>query len=278
MDGENLEVQPVEQVNNTQQDNSEDLITKVSKFIENKDPSVEAAALANDGSKFNSNDLDTQINSIQDPALRAQMEGLKKSLLSGENKKYQELAELKKELQQVVNREKGWTPERIQQLANDPEFIRVSQQMLGTNSIEDDSLLSEAEKAILRDAQEAKKMTMTLQSQLQREKEDSGLKTKYYNYDPKSVDDIYNGMVDGSIRATREHLWKVVDYDKAVERAYKMGISDRQNQTNEKFNASSTNGLNVTNVSDPIKKEEGESSSSLLRRIIAKNKAAIAGR
>ena len=57
------------------------------------------------------------------------MEGLRKSLLSGATNKFQEIAELRKEMQGFMESNKkqpeGWTAERVRELANDPMFVEA---------------------------------------------------------------------------------------------------------------------------------------------------------
>src|SRR3990172_1905678 len=65
------------------------LITRVSQVKPDVKPDVDT--------KFNINDLDAKIEAVQDPAVKEQLVGLKKSLLKGENEKYQQIAELKKQ-------------------------------------------------------------------------------------------------------------------------------------------------------------------------------------
>ena len=99
------------------------------------------------------------------------------------------------------------------------------------------------------------------QLQSLKKEEDARLMSKYANYNPEAIDNLMQGMMNGTIRATREHLWKVQDYDSAVLRAYKMGLSDKNNQNQERINASVVpSGASIVPNSDVPKQSANQSS------------------
>jgi hypothetical protein len=59
--------------------------------------------------------------------------------------------------------------------------------------------------------------------------------------------------------ATREHLWKVIDYEAAVQRAYELGRQDARSVNQDKFNASNMvgNGVN-TQPPAPLEPKNGK--------------------
>jgi hypothetical protein len=75
-------------------------------------------------------------------------------------------------------------------------------------------------------------------------------------------------MMQGRVQATREHLWKVVDYESAVKRAYDLGKQDRKMEVAEKVGASSNpNLINITPSNDVPVRIQNESSTDYFRRI-----------
>ena len=185
---------PVEQVEpDTQPKPTEDLLERVSKFVEEKDP--ESKSPDNQASdQFNSAELDVTINGIEDPELKSKMEGLRKSLVSGANNKFQEIATLRKEMQASLERgtPEEWTPERVQKLANDPKFIEAAQSIASNETTDEYSSLSDVEKTNIKEMKDKidKLEQMNVQSihnqhQQRRELQHTALESKYANYDRK---------------------------------------------------------------------------------------------
>lgn len=200
------------------------------------------------------------------PELAAQLEALPKSWQAAYTRKVQEL-------QSQSNQ--PWTPERIQKLINDPQFLAAAQQVYGPQgqSGEDESLLSDEERQL-------KQQLMTVQQQLdamQANQLDSQLTTRYANYDPSRVSQLQQGLITGQVRATREHLWKALDYDDAVTRAYQMGMEDAKGGITRAHQAASTNGHSITTEYTPPARGEKESRVSHLSRMIAERMKQRAG-
>ena len=273
------ETQPVEQADKgTQQPAQEDLLSRVSKFVE--DPPDKPKEEGSNG-KFNSEELNTAIANIEDPELKAKMQGLQKSLLSGANDKFQEIATLRKEMQSYMEQTKGqdeWTPERVQALANDPKFIQAAQQVAGTSESSDEySALSDVEKQNLKamkdEIENLKRINnQALQTQQQqlRAQQHQEYSQKYANYDPKEVDQITYEMLEGKVKVTPEHIYKAFKHDDNVRKAYEMGRRDERNGISDKIESTSAEGISAA-PSEKIEPEENESSKSFFNRIIQKN-------
>jgi len=244
-----------------QESPKEDLITRVSK-IKADAPEVE--------SKFNVNDLDAAIEGIPDPKVKEQILGLKKSLISGENQKYQELARLRKEYEEKIAGNSTWTPDRVQQLMADQSFVKAAQDIVGTTQ-DDSSMLSESEKARIKALDTEIKMLKSASMRASQQQQDEVLKSRYANYDPQAVDIITADLLAGKVQATREDLWKVKDYESAVQRAYRLGKQDRQLDTIEKVESSSIDGGTVTNTENAPAKEDGESDNAYFKRLGLRN-------
>lgn len=250
-----------------------DLITRVSQVKPKEETKVEV-----DDGKFNINDLDTHIEKINDPALKEQFLGLKKSLIKGENQKYQEIATLRKQYETRLAEITSWTPARLKQELNKPDFVQAAHEVLQTNGKADltdaqYSALSETEKAELN--QMRQKLTLLEQSNWEAVKaqQDAQLKNKFANYDPTIVDDLTKNLMEGKIQATRGDIWKVIDYENAVKRAYELGLQDKQIQNQEKVSGMTfAEGRNVSQPS-AVERQKGESVESFLRRSYAHHSA-----
>ena len=208
-----------------------------------------------------------------------------KSMQSDYGRKTQEISELRKNYETKISDATKWTPEKIQQVLNDQNFVQAASQVLQSqapkdfNGTQNDwSALSDSEKQRVLNLEKGyQQMSMQLAHEQMR-KQDDTLKTKYSNYDPQAVDVITNELLQGKRNATREDLWKAVDYENAVKRAYELGRQDKQPEVLERQNASSMDGMQVNSPTrtEPPKKEE--SNSQALRRIFLDNLTKLKGR
>ena len=244
------------------------LIQRVSKFMETNDPANAPVQVPEDF-KFDINEIEK----IEDPKAREVAEKAYKSFQKGFGKKFEELAELRKALEVQGIKTEKWTPETVQKLVNDPEFIQAAQVVAGTKnpsgsglSEEEWSALNDKEKAQLTGMQneiaQLKQSNMTAQKIQQ----DAQLKQSYANYNPQVVDNLLTDMMSGRVQATREHLWKVSDYDNAIDRAYKLGRQDERSGTAERVNAVSTQGI-TAQPNESIQPEKDESNMNFWQRI-----------
>jgi hypothetical protein len=243
-----------------------DLVTRVSQV------KTEVKAKEEIDSKFNINDLDAQIESVQDPAIKEQLVGLKKSLLRGENQKYQEIANLRKQYETKLADVTTWTPDRLKQELSKPDFVQAAQSVLNQNpsnsGLTDDqySALSDTDKKEL--AQLKQKISTLEQTNWEAMKiqQDMQLRNKYANYDTTIIDTTATDLVQGKRQATREDLWKVIDYENAVKRAYELGKQDRQLENQEK--ASGMTFDTGGNMATPgaVERQKGETTQQFMTR------------
>ena len=234
----------------------EDLTTRVSQ-VKLDDKKDEA---------FNVNDIEK----IQDPNAKAYAEKAYKSFEKGYQVKYQDLAAERKAWEAKKAESDNWTQEKVQSLLNDPKFIQSAQGVVGQQSTDDYSALSDTEKKQIQDAKTIASQALQQNAQLLRQQQDEGNKTKYANYDSNAVDIITADMIKGRVHATREHLWKVVDYDDAVKRAYELGLSDKKVVDTEKINSMSTTGQTVVGDESVPKIEDGETNKNYFLRLAAR--------
>lgn len=223
-------------------DPTTDIIQRASKFVEENAPKSSVTEPVD----YNSQDLDKLLEGVTDPAIKDQLIKKSKSLEKGFNQKFQEIANLRKQLEATVSQSQQWTPERVKSLLQDQQFVQAAQAIAGSTppegmSAEEYSQLTDREKQELAKLPQIEQELSLLRTErflAQKQEQDMRLKEKYNNYDPKAIDDLTTDLIQGKIQATREDLWKVRDYDAAVVRAYKMGLNDKNNQNQERVNAS----------------------------------------
>ena len=201
-----------------------------------------------------------------------------KSFQKGFNQKFQEIAELRKSLEAQKQQTTSWTPEKLQQEMNKPDFVQAAQQIIKTQNPKESGLtdeewstLSEAEKTKLnkmeQELQALKQQTFLNEMRAQNLVEDERLKTKYSNYNPQAIDTITADLLANKVKATREHLWKAIDYEDAGRRAYELGKADKKLETQEKITSMSTTGTTVVGDESVPKMEEGETSKQYFLRL-----------
>lgn len=239
----------------------ESLVTKVSKFVEDEKPKTEPKV----DEHFDINDIDK----IEDPNARDIVKKAYKSFERGYQKKFQDLADIRRDLEQKTG--ETWTPERVQALLNDNDFVQAAQQVAKTPEEEEYSNLTDSEKRALAETQK-QMQALTYQNQiLLKQQQDKELMSKYADYNPQAVDTLTNDLLKGNVQATREHLYKVINYESAVERAYKLGMKDARAGIQENVNAAAPQANTVVASSEPVKPLEGETKQALWRRIVANN-------
>ena len=253
----------------------EDLMSRVSKV------KLDAVKPVIDEEKFDPKDIEK----IPDPVAKKYAEQAYKSFEKGYQKKFQDLAEQRKEVEQKLNEFSNWTPEKIHTLLNDPKFVESAQAVAKSQapqnwngSQEQWSSLNDNEKqewAQMKNAVNQMSMALTLEHQ---RRQDDGLKQKYANYEPQAVDTITAELLAGKARATREDIWKVYDYENAVKRAYELGKMDKRPEMEEKANASSYDGLSVNQPKTTEKPQTGEGNLTAFKRIVLENLAKAKGR
>jgi hypothetical protein len=257
---------------------TEDIITKVSKF-KKEEPKVESPV----SDKFDYKDIEK----IKDPEAKAWAEKAYKSMQAGFTPKLMEASELKKKVEELETKfgnSQNWSAERVQSLLNDPNFVNAAQSVL--QSQQSQPAMTEEQWSSLSDTDKAKFVEMekklsVLEQQNQfevKKHQDSTLATKYANYNPQVVDRTVQDLLSGRIQATREEIWKVVDYENAVQRAYEMGMQEGSSKGNEKINAMSftSNGVNPEqrNTIEPDK--DGKIDAEFFRKLYSYHSGRIA--
>ncbi len=245
-----------------------DLITRVSQVKVEAKPEVKTE----DG-KFNINDLDAEIEKIPDPSLKSQFTEFKKSLLRGENQKYQEVANLRKQYEQKLAESSSWTIDRLKQEMNRPDFVQAANQILQSQapqgsgmSNEQWSALSDTDKAEFNQLKQKIDILERTNWETLKTQQDAQLSQKYANYDAGAVARLTDDLVSHRVQATQEHLWKVIDYENAVNRAYELGLQDKNNFNQERVAGMTMPGGNNMTQPQTIDRLKGETVQAFFKR------------
>jgi len=245
-----------------------DLVSQVSGF---KPEVKEEQKIQDSEEKFNSQELQSEIDKIKDPTLKAQIEGLRKSLQRGYNDKFQTIAEMRKDMERQLTETNLWTPEKIQRLLNDQNFVQAAQSVMQaqnpTNSGKSDeewSTLTDTEKQRILDLQNEIFILKQQNQQNSNAQQDEMLKARYANYNPQLVSKLKDDLINNRVRATNEHLWKVLDYDDGIKRAIEFGRKMERDLKMEKVNNFSYEPGSSSVVKEEKLSKEGEISLSQL--------------
>lgn len=265
----------------TQQPNSDDLLKRVSEFVESKPPAQQPSVDNSGDEKFDYGEL----NNITTPEeAKTWADKAHKSFQRGYNEKFQELSSMKKELERTLSEtkkitsEQKWTPERIQALMGNPEFLEAAKIASGVSDEDELTNLSETEKnrfkALEQEIANMKQQNqenVLAQQQLLREKQHAECESKYPDYDRNQIDTLTKDMIAGKIQATNEHIFKAFKYDENVRKAYLMGRKDERDGVAEKVNSSSIESITTVPSDEKIVPEKGESSMSYWNKLVSKN-------
>jgi hypothetical protein len=211
-----------------------------------------------------------EIEAIKDPVAKEVALKAYKSFQRGFNQKFQDIASLRKDLENKSQEFSNWTPERVQQLINDPKFVDAAKNVVGTQ--QEQTYETETDKRVKALEQELNQLKGQSVQQIFKQ-QDETIGKKYANYDPKKVDEITADMLSNKVQATREHLWKVLDYDEAVQRAYQLGLQDKQLNLNDKISSASYSPNSPTITSNGEKPEpmKGETDRAFFQRLFQQN-------
>ena len=250
----------------------QDLVTRVSSFKHEDKAKID--------SEVAEPEFDTKkIDEIKDPEAKKYAEEAYKSFQRGFGKKFQELAELRKQIESEktkIETNASWTKERIQQeLLNNPQFVQAAQELASLRNPPDSGLtdqeysaLTDKEKAQLQQQNQRINQLEMMNWQMLQKQQDEQLRAKYANYAPDIVDTTINYLQQGKVNADREAIWKVLDYESAVQRAYELGKQDRARELQEKTNSTSVGtGFSATPLSDVPKKEQNETNQNYFKRL-----------
>jgi hypothetical protein len=258
--------------NSVETNNDDDIVSRV--LSHKEEPKVEAPKPEGDPDFFNYADIEK----ITDPVAKEYAQKAYKSMERGVQKKFQEAAEMRKQLEQQLTESGRWTPEKVQSLLSNQEFINASQTVMqqanptgGELSDDEWSALSQSEKAEFKSMQskilQMENQNRQMQMKQELEQQISSLGTKYASFNKDKVLSLLSDVNAGKFNATLEHIHKVVDYEDAIRRAYRMGKEDRQLDVQEKVNVSTpVDSGTVAKTPTEVVRQEGESAKEFLKR------------
>lgn len=258
--------------------NTNDLISRVSKIQQSQQTS--------DNSLDNSPKI--SLDEIKDPIQKSILEKKIKDLESGYNKKFMQVAEERKkaeamrlELESKLN--KPITREYVQELLKRPDFIQAAQEeyqsKMGSQAPENWegtqeqwSNLSDSDKHAFNHLRNQVNSLLSQQQLTANAQEHDKVKSKFHDYDPQLVDKFLQDSSSLSGERIKELVWKAINYEKHMERAYKLAYEDKSGTIKEKINGS-TNPASMSVASSPDKPTavQGERTSQSLKRLFEWN-------
>jgi len=265
-------VQPEQTQEQPQEAKPEDLMTRVAAYEADNKPDKD---FIDDGQEFKGKE---ELAKIQDPQAREYAEKAHNSVTKAFNRKFQELAELRKSLETQQNHQENWTTEKVQTLINDPNFVQVAQQVAGQQPTNDEySALSDIEK---QEISQLKTKLVQLEQQNQQSinlTQHEILSKKYPNYDSQAVDTIKADLIAGKAQVTNEHVYWGYYGPQMAKASYEMGKKDALSGNADKVQSMSIDGQNTVSSPSEFKKEEGESNKNFFRRIGSKVLSDLSG-
>jgi hypothetical protein len=93
------------------------------------------------------------------------------------------------------------------------------------------------------------------------------LKNKFANYDSDIVDVTVRNVVEGKAQIGLEDVWKALDYESAVNRAYELGRLDAAGRQKDKLNNMSFDGGQVSGSKSTLEPEKNESTPNYFKRL-----------
>lgn len=230
----------------------EDITTRVAQYkLPEVNPSETIA--------FNVDD----IAKIQDPTAKELVEKAYKSMQGDYTRKTQSLSEKVKSYEQKQLESEQWTPERVQTLLQNQQFV-TSAQAVASQQPEIDPDVKKAQDSA--NAANRQVQLMLIKQQ------DDALKAKYTSYDSDKIEkmqiEINQGKHQNNIR---ELVHKALDYESAQKRAYALGKEDKKPEIADKVQSSAADGLVVKIHKDAPVREKNQTSKKFLHDILTKN-------
>lgn len=268
----------------------DDLISRITQFAAEKNPAAKPPE-AQDEAVFNDKELRAKIDAIADPAVRDQFIAMRKSMMTGLNGKFEELAALRKEVEAVKNsniNKKKFSADSVEELLNNPAFLQEAQTKIGQQAnspIAQDAALSDETKQYIqtleskvKQIEESFTQKASAESQAAWNAQHEALAGRYKNYDRMKIDAVAKDLIEGRTQATPEYLYKAVYHDENIKAAYAKGIEEGQRLVQEKKQVTPIEGVPNAVRTDAITQDKNEGNLNFLQRIIATKLAAGASK
>lgn len=230
--------------------------------------------------KFDANEINEIVSGIQDPKAQEYLRKMAKSLEKGGHEKFQAIAQMRREvelqkteLEQKMSQKEAWTPERVQSLLNNQEFINASQQIISANPAQTQTDEYESEelqaiKQLTSEINRIKQESLTKEQAANIAREDEIYSQKYGNYNPKEMAIIRQELMQGKRKVTSEEVYKAFYHDDNVKRAYQQGLAEGRSGISAKASSSTTDDAGTVAQTDTVVRKEGESSGDFFMRIV----------
>lgn len=229
--------------------------------------------------KYNSSDIEK----IQDPVARKVVEDIYRDMNAGLQRKFQQIAEEKRKLDEERRGLDTWTPERVLRESQNPSFIESSKQLIQarapqtwSGTQEEWSALNDHEKARFAQLETQLDTLLAQQDKMLVEQADREIRTKFPDYNPELVETFQKDLLANRInqQEIRELIWKAKNFDRYMERTYEFGRQDGNGNLKEKLNATTNpTGSSVRTTDEKPVREENESPTSFFRRLAQFNLA-----
>lgn len=240
-----------------------DLITKVSEFKKSQSQ-VTPVARSNVEIGFDYKEIE----SIKDPVAKEVAMRAYKSMESGVQKKFQDLAAQRRDYEQKLQEMQNWTPERIQRELNNPQFVQSAQQYAQLQNPPNSGLTEEQYSALTPQEKAELARVPKLENEINSLKQinyqaivsqrDNQLQQKYPDYNPNQIDAYIKELSNMSPVDIREHAYKSYKHDEDVAAAYELGKQESKGLNQIKINAITSNGMTTTTSDGVPVREKGE--------------------
>lgn len=259
---------------------AEDIINRVTELETKSSPVGKSEEEIND-TIFNDKELRAKIDAIQDPVIKDQMIAMRKSMMHGLNSKFEQIADLRKEIESVKsNGRKRFEANSVEELLANPEFLKEAQAKSNVQSaspIAQDSTLSDEAKQYIqtlenkvKDIEGAINQKTSMEAQLAWNQQHESLSKRYKNYDRNKVDAIAKDLIEGKANASPEYLYKAIYHDENVKLAYEKGKLEGLKGFQEKRQVTPIEGVPNAVRTDAIQQDKNESNINFLQKIINK--------
>ncbi len=254
---DNVTEKPTE---NTEQTTSTESSNSVGDILQRSQEMNSTSKTANSSEGPDTSDITSSVNldEIKDPVARQVLEKKIKDLEAGYHRKFNEVHQMKKDVESKMESSNTWTQERLDEVLQDPTFNSLVQSRLQNQapseyieqggSQEQWSALSDSEKQQFENMRRQLQQQDSRLNQILKSQEDAELMNQFPGYDPTVVDRLQSDLLSGRRQATRSDIWKVANFDQAVQNAFELGKKEGSGSIQEKANVINGNNHSEDSV------------------------------
>lgn len=202
-----------------------------------------------------------------------------KDMLADYTRKTQSVSEREKSIKDQAIREAidSLTPNDIAELSRNPKFVSALQTYLqgqpnqkGLTQEQWEMMTPEEQSAIQHEREKDERLSRVEQAvgMMNANLEHQKLHSKYPAYSQESVTKLYSDFVSGKRQISWEDLYKISDFESAINRAFQLARSERNETINKKFQDSSqVDSTQASSDDEQLKRAKNESVEMFMRRI-----------